>query len=230
MRIMSKNLFFTLLIVLIVALIYLGLDNLLAKKITEAIYNGYPGTEKVEVQLKGQKVKEILQGNIEGLTINIKNWAYDNFQISSFRGEFEKIKINLPHLLRKKTIVVEGARKGQIWVAIDEKNINKIAVANYPGIAVTLEEKGEIAVTLNMSVLGREINGLIRGTLVPGEGAILLFKPSQLVIGGLELPPSLKEKILKNINLKLKLGKIPFTFQVTTVKIMQDKILIQGKV
>ncbi|MFZ7101326.1 MAG: hypothetical protein ACOWWO_01540 [Peptococcaceae bacterium] len=227
---MRKILLVSILSTLVMAgIIFLQGNNYLEKEIERALYSGYPGTEKVEAEIDIAWLKDGFRGNIKELRLSITNWAYNDLEINRFRGEFINTKINLPHLLRKKTIVVEKIAKGNVWLEMDQQNLNKMAAKKYAGIEINLQDN-KITIAHKITFWGRDLATTIWGTLVPGQGPGIIFKPGGLILGGLKPAEGMQEKILKNFNLQFQLEKIPFTFQVTTVKIMQNKILIEGKV
>ncbi|MFZ5942830.1 MAG: LmeA family phospholipid-binding protein [Bacillota bacterium] len=227
---MVRFLMFTLIIALVITgLMLYSLDNYLEKEIERAIYAGYPGTHDVQVEVNIKWTKEGLKGQIEKLRLDIVNWSYDNWHINSFKGRLNGVKINWIHLLRKKQLVVEEIAEGTITAEIDSANLNKLIGKHYSGIGIKLEED-QVAIDLTVSILGRKLTGTAYGSLIPAEGPGVVFMPARLLAGGLELNQGLQDKILKNLRFQFLLEKLPFTFQVTTVKIMDNKILIQGKV
>lgn len=227
---MSRFLIFSLVCVLVIAgIVYGGLESFVEQKVEEAILQGYPGTEQVEVKLKISWLKKGLEGRIESFKININNWNLYNWQINKFQGDFTGVKINLFNLFKKKTLVVEKIGSGKIQANIDNENLQKGIKNYYPGFDVQIVDQ-QLKIDLVLNIFGKNLEASSYGDLIPGKGAAISFRPKTLTIAGYKFSEVLEEKVLKHLKLRLALEKIPFHFQVTTVKIMQDKILIKGKV
>jgi len=230
MKITSRLLFFALVCSLaIIGLTILNLDNSIEKKLESAILDGYPGTTKADVELEINWLQDEIQGNIASLRINIDNWSHENLQINNFQGNFSNVQINWLQLFRKKQIIVEKVGEGNILAVIDESNLNKVINRYYQGLTVKLEDNG-MNVNLTINILGYKIRTIVHGILIPGTGSALYFVPEKIDIGKYELSENIRQDLLKKMKIPLSLEKIPFTFQVTTVKIMQNKIIIEGKV
>ncbi|KJS88744.1 MAG: hypothetical protein JM58_00415 [Peptococcaceae bacterium BICA1-8] len=215
--------------VVITGLIILQLDNSIESQFESAIMQGYPGTTKADVKLKINWLQDGIQGNIANLTIDINDWRHGSLQINNFYGDFSNVQINWLQLFRKKQIVVEKIGKGNILAVIDESNLNKMINRYYQGLTVKLEDN-EVNVNLNLKILSYTIRAIVHGTLIPGTGPELYFVPGKIDIGKYELSENIRQDLLERMKIPLSLEKIPFTFHVTTVKIMQNKIIIEGKV
>ena len=230
MKIRSGLLVFTLVCSLaIIGLTILKLDNSIERQLELAILDGYPGTTKADVDLKINWLKDGVQGNIASLTVKIYDWRHESLQINIFQGDFINVQINWLQLFRKKQIIVEKIGQGNILAAIDETNLNKMINRYYRGLSINLEENG-MKVNLNVKILDYTIRAIVHGTLIPGTGPALYFVPEKIDIGKYELSENIRQDLFKKMKIPLSLEKIPFTFQVTTVKIMQNKIIIEGKV
>jgi len=227
---MTRLLIFT----LVCSLVFIGLavillENRIEEELEKAILLGYPGTEEVDIQVEINWLKGGLKGNIANFEINIDNWRHGSLKINNFQGHFENIKINWLDLYRKKHLVVEKIEHGKILAALDENNLNKVLSRYYQGLTANLEQD-RLKINCKISILGYDFTVTTHGRLMPGQGPAVYFVPEQLDIGNYHVPESIQQDLLKKLKIPLSLEKTPFTFQVTTVKIMQDKIIIEGKV
>ncbi|NLT94022.1 MAG: DUF2993 domain-containing protein [Clostridia bacterium] len=230
MKIMSKFLIFALIFSLvIIGLVSYYLEKSINKEVEKAILQGYRGTSSVQAQLKINWFKGGLKGNIESFKITIDDWTHNNWKINNFEGHFKNVKINWGQLYSKKRLVIEKIEQGNIKMVIDENNLNDALSHYYRGFTVKLNEKG-ISINLRINLLGYEFATSVHGQLKPGRGAEIYFVPEKIDIAQSSIPESFRKELLQKVKIPLSLEKTPFTFQVTTVKIMQDKIIITGKV
>lgn len=225
-RFLSITVFFLL---VITGMVFLGLENSIEKELEQAIIAGYPGTGNVEVKLTIDWLKGGLKGNIARFNVHIANWRHKNWYINNFYGDFTDVKINWLQLYRKKQLVIEKLGQGDIEAVMDENNLNKVLNKYHQGLTIELTEN-KVNIKLKVQILGYSFMAAAKGQLLPGQGPEIYFVPDKVDIGKYQVPESIQKELLKKLKIPLALEKTPFTFQVTTVKILQDKIIIQGKV
>lgn len=230
MRLILRLLIFALLFSLVI--IGLGqyyLELLTCNEIKRAILAGYPGTSDVEVELNINWLQGGLKGNIDSLKINIDNWSHDKWVVNNFQGHFRDIKINRWQLYYKRQLVIEKIGQGNVELIINENNLNRALSHYYRGLQARLNDE-RISIDIQINILGYELTTSVHGQLKPGQGAELYFVPEKIDIANYLMPESIRKELLQKLKIPLSIEKTPFTFQVTTVKIMQDKIIIKGKV
>lgn len=227
---MSKKL----IIALVFSLVIIGLVvNVLEYRIEDgierAIFAGYPGTANVDVEASINWFKGGIKGNIESFKIDIENWRHKNWQINNFQGNFKNVKVNWWQLFQKRQFVVEKIQQGEIQLIVNENNLNEALGHYYQGLTAKLSENN-IIIHIEINILGYDLTAAVQGHLIPGKGLSLYFVPDKMDIAKYQIPEGIRNELLQNFKIPLSLEKTPFTFQVTTVKIMQDKIIINGKV
>lgn len=207
---------------------YIVYENYLELKLEDAIIQGYPNTQDVDVKIEAHSPWSALKGQIEYCRLNIAQWDQKNWQIDWFEGEFEGVKINMNHLLIKRTLVIENIEKGAIMATIGEANLRKALKNYYKGIDLKIVEDN-LVLTLRLTILGRELKGEARGNLVLNKGE-LVFAPKNIKVNGFNPPRYIEQQVLEKMRIPIPLEEMPFPFAITTVNIMQGKIIIVGKV
>lgn len=207
---------------------YLICENYLEAKLEEAIAQGYPGTEKVDVQLEVSFPWQALRGYIDYCQLRVTNWEQKNWQIDWFEGEFKGVKINIRHLIMKRILVIENIERGIMSLTLSETNLQRGLKNYYQDVDLNIVGD-KLVLTLKVTIFGRELNAQVGGNLAVHKGG-LVFAPQDLKVAGLNLPNYLEEQMLKKLQIPIPLIELPFSFSLTTVNILQGKIIITGKV
>lgn len=204
-------------------LTYSRMESFTSNWLEDAISQGFSGNKIIKMKVEILGVKKVLKGEIKYLYLEIEDYNMGDFTLKELKGEFWGLRINLLKLLKDKKIVVRNLEKGKINIVLDNDNLSKIVKKRYPGWDIKIiDDKIRVGFTLN--VLGKKVLALGEGIIVPAKNKSLEFKLDSLNLGGYSLP------VAYTFPINISLREIPFTFQISTVKIRQGKILIQGKI
>jgi hypothetical protein len=128
----------------------------------------------------------------------------------------------------KRILVIENIERGIMSLTLSETNLQRGLKNYYQDVDLNIVGD-KLVLTLKVTIFGRELNAQVGGNLAVHKGG-LVFAPQDLKVAGLNLPNYLEEQMLKKLQIPIPLIELPFSFSLTTVNILQGKIIITGKV
>lgn len=231
---MKKLLFILIIVFVIFSLgIQMYLPMTIEKGIKNSLLNTYPLSKDVEVKVTPGIGLNILNGNIESLSIKAKKIYFNELPLDDVDLSLEKLRFDTSELLNRKRFVLKDIAEGNIKLNLSEAALNQ-QVSSQPmyGInnAKIILDKDIVQVKGQLKLLAGYIDASCFGMLEPGNGAQLIFKPVDLSLGGYAIPETLKNKLLGQISFKVSLTNFTLPIDIKKVKVLDGAILVEGKV
>jgi len=181
---------------------------------------------EVDVDVESLPALKLLGGSFDELQLVAMDSKIGDIKFDFLRINIKDAKINLTHLLSTGELVFKRIGYGEGEIRLSQEEVNRYLTGKLVGyikVREVLLEDGRVTLKGAITLLGRDIPIVIKGIIAGNDRSIELI-PEHLEVGGIDLAPKLKSKLLGSIIINT--GFVPFNGLVKDVRADDGELVI----
>jgi len=181
---------------------------------------------EVAVDVESLPAFKLLGGSFDKLQLVARDSKIGDIKFDFLRINIKDAKINLTHLLSTGELVFKRIGYGEGEIRLSQEEVNRYLIGKLVGyiqVKEVLLEDGRVTLKGAITLLGRDISIVLKG-IMAGSGRSIELVPEHLEVGGIDLAPKLKSKLLGSIIINT--GFVPFNGFVKDVRADDGELVI----
>ena len=183
-----------------------------------------------DVKLNSDPPPEMLVGRFSRGLVDLKYPRFGGVRPEKVTLRLDPFNVKVLRSLASGAFETRKQLSGDLRVVLSEKEVRRIAkskVKSFPIDGLDLRKNG-VAISSSVSIFGLDLPVRVAGGLALRNGK-LDFTPRQVEAAGTPIPKNISKQLLDGVDFSYPLGKLPYGTKINSLRVMDKRLVLKGR-